>query len=83
MNLPRAITTLYVQEYRDTTLNTEFGKSRIYLGKRRNPNFEPFEPFSEPFDHFVSKSGQFEIGKKPKISTTKLYSSILTILKKN
>ena len=41
MNLPRAITTLYVQEYPDITLNTEFGKSRTNLGKRslRNPNY--------------------------------------------
>ena len=44
MNLPRATTDFYAQEYRDITLNTKlvilghtYGKSSI------NPNFDPFE----------------------------------------
>ena len=40
-----------------------------------NPNFEPFEGDDMFFDNFWSISGQFENGKKSKIST----STILTV----
>ena len=38
MNLPRETTNLYVQEYRDITLNTKLGKSRTYIGKQVSEN---------------------------------------------
>ena len=35
MNLPRATTNLYVKEYQDITLNTEFGKIRTQLIRQK------------------------------------------------
>ena len=34
MNLPMTRTNLYVQEYRDITLNTKLGKIKTKLGKK-------------------------------------------------
>ena len=50
MNLPRAPTNFYIQEYRYITFNTKLGKIRT-LGKNStmNPNFESFEAQNDNF----------------------------------
>ena len=79
MNLPIAITNFYVQEYRDINLNSKLGKNRTYLGGKVREtliwsHLRPKMTYFLPI-FFWAKSGKFENGKKPRIST----STILTI----
>ena len=53
MNLPRATTNFYFQEYRDITLNTKLGKNRAYS---INPILQSFEAQNDLFFYIFGQN---------------------------